>query len=156
MRIGIDCGLQGAIAFLNCKGECLAVEDMPLMALNGKKKHVSPIGVSKILDKWITLSSEPVVAFVEAVHSMPGQGVSSMFNFGMGYGIVQGVLAAQRIPYILVKPNDWKKRAGLIKAPKDMARTVAQRLYPDVSLGRKRDIGRADALLIARFGEKDS
>ena len=85
---------------------------------------------------------------------MPGQGVASMFNFGMGYGIIQGVVSALGIPYELVTPQSWKKRAGLIGKDKDNARTMAQQLYPDAPLGRKKDIGRADALLIARFGNR--
>jgi len=157
MRIGIDCGNQGAIALLNSKAECLHVEDMPLMSLNGKKYQVNAVELSKILERWKALSSEPVVAFVEQVSARPGQGVSSMFNFGMGYGIVQGVLATQGIPYILVRPQEWKKRAGVAgkKIDKDMARTVAQRLFPSVDLSLKKHIGRADALLIAKYGSKE-
>ena len=151
-RIGIDPGNSGAIALLNSRLECLHVEDMPVMALNGKKQQVNAVEVSRIFERWKNLSSEPLVAFVEAVNAMPGQGVSSMFNFGMGYGIIQGVLATERIPFILVRPNEWKKRAGLIHAEKDKARTVAQQLYPGVDLSRKKDIGKADAILIARFG----
>jgi len=155
MRIGIDVGNTGAVAFLNSKGECLGVEDMPLMPLNGKKSQVNAVELSRILERWKALSKEPILAFVEQVSAMPKQGVTAMFNFGMGYGIVQGVLAAQRIPYVLVRPEAWKKRAGLVKSPKDMARTKAQQLYPNVDLSLKKHIGRADALLIARFGSKE-
>src|SRR5690606_16808140 len=94
-------------------------------------------------------------AYVERVSAMPGQGVSSMFNFGMGYGVIQGVLASLGIPYTLVTPQTWKKRAGLAGKDKDNARTLAQQLCPEAPLGRKKDIGRADAILIARFGGKD-
>jgi crossover junction endodeoxyribonuclease RuvC len=153
MKIGIDPGNSGAIAFLNSKGECLGVVDMPTMTLNGKKQQVNAVELARIIERWRNLSNEPLVAFLEAVSAMPGQGVSSMFNFGMGYGIVQGVLATQRIPFILVRPQQWKKRAGLIGAEKDKARTLAQQMYPSVDLSRKKDIGRADSILIARFGE---
>jgi crossover junction endodeoxyribonuclease RuvC len=153
MKIGIDPGVSGAIALLNSKGECLHVEDMPTMILNGKKQQVNAVELARMLERWHNLSKEPLVAFLEAVSAMPGQGVSSMFNFGMGYGIVQGVLATQRIPFVLVRPQQWKKRAGLIGAEKDKARTIAQQLFPSVDLSRKKDIGRADAILIAKYGE---
>ena len=154
MRVGIDPGVTGALAILNSKGECLHVEDMPVMELRKGKKQVNAVEVARILERWQSLSKEPLVAFIEAVHSMPGQGVSACFNFGMGYGIVQGVLAAERIPYILVTPQEWKKRAGLIGKEKDSCRTLIQQLYPSVDLSRKKDIGKADAIAIARFGEK--
>ena len=83
---------------------------------------------------------------------MPGQGVSSMFGFGVSYGILQGVIASLGIPSVLVTPQRWKKAAGLMGKPKDYARTLAQRLYPAAELSRKKDIGRADAILIARYG----
>ena len=83
---------------------------------------------------------------------MPGQGVSSMFNFGMGYGAIQGVLAGLCVPLHLVTPQKWKKHQGLIGKDKDCARTLAQQLYPEASLARKKDIGRADAILIGDYG----
>ena len=154
MRIGIDPGNQGALAFLNSQLDCLGIEDMPTMALNGTKQQVNPAELAKILERWKSLSKEPLVAFVEKVQAMPGQGVSSMFNFGMGFGILQGVLASERIPYVLVVPQQWKKRAGLIGKDKDASRTLCQQMYPGVDLSRKKDVGRSDAILIARFGEK--
>lgn len=152
MRIGIDPGNTGAIALLNKNLEFVHVEDMPVTTLNGKKQQVNAVEVCRILERWKSFSSEPLIAYLEKVSAMPGQGVSSMFNFGTGYGILQGVLASLRIGYVLVSPQQWKRRAGLINTEKDKARTVAQQLYPGVELGRKRDIGRADALLIATYG----
>lgn len=149
MIIGIDPGNTGAIAFLDDDG-LINVEDMPLMA-NGKKKQVNAAELSKIISGMSVM--EQPHAYVEKVGAMPGQGVSSMFNFGMGYGVIQGVLAALEIPYTLVTPQRWKKAAGLIGKEKDNARTLAQQLYAEAPLGRKKDIGRADAILIARFGE---
>jgi len=156
MKIGIDPGLSGAIALLNSKYECLHVEDMPVMALKKGKNQVNAVELARMIERWHNLSQEPIIAFVEHVTAMPGQGVSSMFNFGMGYGMVQAVLAVERIPFILVRPQEWKKRAGLINAEKDKARTLAQQLFPSVDLSRKKDIGRADALLIAKYGEKNN
>jgi crossover junction endodeoxyribonuclease RuvC len=152
MKIGIDPGISGALALLTDKNEVVDVQDMPVMALNDKKQQVNAVGVALILERWQG-SETPLVAYIEKVSARPGQGVTAMFNFGMGYGIVQGVLACKRIPFYLVTPQLWKKRAGLIHSEKDKARTVAQQIFPKLDLTRKKDIGRADALLIAMYGE---
>jgi len=88
---------------------------------------------------------------------MPGQGVSSVFSFGKSAGIIEGILAAEKIPMVLVTPQKWKKRAGIIGKEKDAARTLALQLYPQIAshLDRKKDVGRADALLIAHFGRQE-
>ena len=93
------------------------------------------------------------VAWIEQVHAMPKQGVSSAFGFGRSVGAIEGVVAALYIPTEMVTPQEWKKRAGLLRKPKDAARGLAIRLFPDVAdrLARKKDVGRADALLIAHF-----
>jgi len=145
MRIGIDCGITGAIAKLNDDYSFIAVYDMPTMPGTGKRKQVNAAELVKIL------RSAGGVAFVERASSMPNQGVASMFSFGTSYGIILGVLAALEIPVILVTPQSWKKRAGLSGLEKDYCRTIAQQLYPQAELGRKKDIGRADSILIARF-----
>lgn len=147
MIIGIDPGNTGALAFMKISGE-VEVVDMPLMA-NGKKQQVNASELTKIISSRLQPNTR---AIVEKVSAMPGQGVSSMFNFGMGYGVIQGVLAALGVPYTLCTPQRWKKAATLIGKDKDNARTLAQQLYPNAPLGRKKDIGRADAILIARFG----
>lgn len=156
MIIGIDPGNTGAIAVLAEGGRLIAIHDMPLMA-NGKKQQVNPSELTNILREYLTgryeLAVGPTV-HLERVSAMPGQGVSSMFNFGMGFGVIQGVVAALGIPVKLVTPQSWKKRAGLIGKDKDNARTLAQQLYPSAPLGRKKDIGRADAILIAKFGQE--
>ena len=151
MRIGIDPGNTGAIALLS-GSKLVSLSDMPLMA-NGKKQQINAAELASIVEDMKLIGGE-VTAVVERVGAMPGQGVSSMFNFGMGYGVIQGVLAATGTPYILVTPQAWKKEAGLISKDKDMARTLAQQLFPDAPLARKKDIGRADAILIAHFGIK--
>jgi crossover junction endodeoxyribonuclease RuvC len=149
-RVGIDPGNLGAIAFLDYDDfTCIHVFDMPTMQLGLKKQQVNAAGLAKILK----LAEEPVV-FLEQVNSMPGQGVSSMFNFGMGYGVVQGICGACEYPLVLIRPNAWKKSAGLIGKPKDAARTLAQQYYPELDLSMKKHVGRADALLIARFSDE--
>ena len=138
MILGIDPGISGAISFFSDDGDLLGVKDMPTMAL-GKKKQINAAGLSSFLDytqnefnfrnDWCDdkkcLSQ---VAYLEKVNAMPGQGVSSMFNFGMGYGAIQGVLAANGIPFHLVTPQKWKKHHGLIGKEKDCARTLAQQM----------------------------
>ncbi len=149
MIIGFDPGNTGAIAVLTDDKEFIAVHDMPVMA-NGKKNQVNAAEVARIINIYAAENSCFVV--IEKVGAMPGQGVTSMFNFGMGFGVIQGVVAARELPFVLVTPQKWKKAASLIGKEKDNARTLAQQLYPLAPLGRKKDIGRADALLIARFG----
>jgi crossover junction endodeoxyribonuclease RuvC len=150
MRIGIDPGVSGAIAILD--SESVTTFDMPTMT-SGKKQMVNAAELAKLLESYRRQREGGVCIYLEQVSAMPGQGVSSMFNFGVSFGIVQGITGALQIPMILVTPQSWKKRAGLLKKDKDAARTLAQQLYPAAPLGRKKDIGRADAILIARFGE---
>jgi crossover junction endodeoxyribonuclease RuvC len=153
LRIGIDPGISGAVAVLDENLACVAAYEMPTMKM-GKKQQVNAAELARLLrihTKWLQHDPTCVTAYLELVAAMPGQGVTGMFNFGMSYGVVQGVLAALDVPTELVTPGTWKKRASLVGKEKDMARTKAQMLYPTLNLGRKKDIGRADALLIARF-----
>lgn len=130
------------------------VIDMPVMAMGKTKKQVNAAELGKILMVWKKDYYPPgPTAYLEQVSAFPGQGVTSMFSFGMSYGVLQGVCGALQIPVVLVTPQAWKRRAGLIGKPKDMARTIAQRLYPSADLARKKDIGKAEAILIARFGQ---
>lgn len=151
MIIGIDPGNTGAIAALNDAYTLIDVVDMPLMA-NGKKQQVNASKLAGIIFDFAGYLEATV--YLERVHAMPGQGVTSMFNFGMGYGVLQGVIATIGLPVMMVTPHSWKKKAGLLGKDKDNARTLAQQLYPGAPLGRKKDIGRADAILIARFGHE--
>jgi crossover junction endodeoxyribonuclease RuvC len=156
LRLGIDPGIGGALALLSRDYELLAVIDMPVMAGTGKRQQVNAVELSKIIDSWQRKSEgDQLIAFIEQVSARPGQGVSSMFSFGDSFGAVRGVLAAKGIPLLLVTPQAWKKRAGLIGTEKDRSRTVAQQMFPSADLARKKDVGRADALLIARYGSKN-
>lgn len=163
MRIGIDPGISGALALMNTDGYCLKVVDMPIMLMGTNKHQVNAPALAEILtsfkgmgDHYLSgsLYDPHITVYLERVQAMPGQGVSSMFNFGTSYGVVQGVVGALRFPMVLVSPASWKKRAGLLGKDKEAARTLAQQLYPDVDLSHKKDIGRADAILIAMYGEK--
>jgi crossover junction endodeoxyribonuclease RuvC len=95
-----------------------------------------------------------LTAWLENVHSMPREGVSSAHKFGRCWGAVDGVLGALGIATNLVTPQKWKRDAGLIGRDKDAGRLLALRLFPSLAgeLKRKKDHGRADALLIARYG----
>lgn len=151
MKLGIDPGITGALALLNDRDELCSLFDMPIMPFGKNKQQVNPAELTKVIG---AMGANNSIAYVEMVSAMPGQGVTACFNFGMGYGIIQGILASLGLPMILVTPGSWKKRAGLVGKEKDAARTLAQQLYPAADLGRKKDIGRADAILIARFGAK--
>ncbi len=150
ISIGIDPGLSGAFAVLQGQ-KVLKVEDMPIMSLGKTRNQINAAELGKLLRYWSQNQNGDTTVYLEQVSAMPGQGVSSMFSFGCSYGVVQGIIGALDLPMVLVRPAAWKKRAGLLGKPKDAARTLAQQLFPGQALGRKKDIGRADALLIARF-----
>jgi crossover junction endodeoxyribonuclease RuvC len=150
--LGIDPGQTGAIAVFD--GERIeAVLDMPTMPrLHGQGQQVDPANLATaLLD---LRHGRNASAVLEAVSAMPGQGVSSTFRFGESVGVVLGVLGALQVPVRMVTPARWKRAAGLLGRDKDAARTLAIQLHPEVAvlLARKKDIGRADAVCIARFG----
>ena len=90
---------------------------------------------------------------VEHVNAMPGQGVTSMFNFGQTFGAIKGICAAIGLPIFFVRPAKWKKYFDLINSSKDASRTKAIEMYPLISdqLSKKKDVNKADAILIARY-----
>ena len=97
--------------------------------------------------------NKEVVAVVEHVNAMPGQGVTSMFNFGQTFGAIKGICAALGLPIFFVRPAKWKKHFELINSSKDASRTKAIEMYPSISekLSRKKDVNKSDAILIARY-----
>lgn len=105
------------------------------------------------------LNGDFVIAAVEKVGAMPGQGVTSMFSFGQSYGFILGVLTAFGIGYQLVPPTVWKREFGLLHTSKQGSVEVAKRLFPGVSLlptdrCRKESDGMADALCICEFARR--
>ena len=100
-----------------------------------------------------TVPEDEVVVIVEQVNAMPGQGVTSMFNFGQTFGAIKGVCAALNLPIFFVRPSKWKKYFELINASKDSSRTKVIEMYPSLSnqLSKKKDVNKSDAILIARF-----
>lgn len=152
LTFGIDPGLTGAIAVLG-DGQFVDVFDMPTMG-RGKagRQSVNSAELARLLRAARSSVGPHVSAVMEDVAARPGQGVTSMFRFGHGCGCVDGVLGALGIPVTRVTPSKWKASYGLLGAHKDASRGKAIDLYPMAPLGRKRDHGRADALLLARWG----
>ena len=99
------------------------------------------------------LKDDEISMVVEQVNAMPGQGVTSMFNFGQTFGAIKGVCAALDLPIFLVRPSKWKKHFELINSSKDASRTKAIEMYPSLSdqLSKKKDVNKSDAILIARY-----
>ena len=150
--IGIDPGLSGAIAILK-KNKVLSIFDMPVMSEGKKnKKQLNSAQLVSLLKESIGDNEETVVV-VEQVNAMPGQGVTSMFNFGQTFGAIKGICAALELPIFFVRPSKWKKYFELINSSKDSSRTKAIEMYPALSnqLSKKKDVNKSDAILIARF-----
>jgi crossover junction endodeoxyribonuclease RuvC len=152
--IGIDPGLNGALAFYRLDINELYVFDMPTVEVmrGGKKKRELHINV---LAEMLELPGQNKVAFLERVGAMPGQGVSSTFAFGRNVGAIEGVLAALRIPVTIVPPQTWQKAMN-VRDGKDGSRLRASEVFPHMSatFARVKDDGRADAALIAKYGER--
>lgn len=152
MILGIDPGKTGAIALLD--GErCLGVWDMPSVS-EGRSTGVSAALLSDLIDDALELAGGDMSAMLEKVGAMPGQGIVSMFSFGRSVGIVEGVIGSKHIAMQKVSPSVWKRRAKLIGKEKDFSRALAIEMFPEVAgqLKRKKDCGRADAILIAFYG----
>ena len=154
--IGIDPGIAGAICFFE-KGKIKDVIDMPTMA-EGKKNKRQINGrqiFNEISSRIDNYSSENINVVVEQVSAMPGQGVTSMFNFGQSFGVIKGICSAMQLPIFFVRPAKWKKHFDLINSQKDASRTRAIEMFPNISsiLSKKKDANKADAILIASFYE---
>ena len=150
--VGIDPGLSGAIAILE-DIKVLNIFDMPVMAEGKKNKRQLNSAQLVNIIRENTNSSEEIIVVVEQVNAMPGQGVTSMFNFGQTFGAIKGVCAALQLPIFFVRPSKWKKHFELINASKDSSRTKTIELYPHLSnqLSKKKDVNKSDAILIARY-----
>ena len=150
--IGIDPGLSGAIAILE-DNKVLSIFDMPVMAEGKKnKRQLNSAQLVDIIKENIKLNDD-IAVVVEQVNAMPGQGVTSMFNFGQTFGAIKGVCAALKLPIFFVRPSKWKKHFDLLNSSKDSSRTKVIEMYPALSnqLTKKKDVNKSDAILIARF-----
>ena len=150
--IGIDPGLSGGIAVLE-NNKVLSIFDMPVMAEGKKNKRQLNSAQLVTLIKENIKPNQEVAVIVEQVNAMPGQGVTSMFNFGQTFGAIKGVCAALELPIFFVRPSKWKKHFDLINSSKDSSRTTVIEMYPTLSnhLSKKKDVNKSDAILIARF-----
>ena len=154
LTIGIDPGISGSICFLD-DGKILDVIEMPIMT-DGKKnkKQVNGSQVYNEISKRIKqFEKNQIRVVIEHVSAMPGQGVTSMFNFGQSFGILKGICTAMQLPMYFVRPTKWKKYFNLLNSEKDASRTRAIEIFPYFSsqLSRKKDSNKADAILIASF-----
>ena len=152
--IGIDPGISGSICFFH-NGKILDVVEMPIMT-DGKKnkKQVNGSQVYNEITKRIKqFEKKQIRVVIEHVSAMPGQGVTSMFNFGQSFGILKGICTAMQLPMYFVRPTKWKKYFNLLNSEKDASRTRAIEIFPYFSsqLSRKKDSNKADAILIASF-----
>ncbi len=150
--VGIDPGLSGAIAIIE-DNKVVGIFDMPVMAEGKKNKRQLNSAQLVNIIKDNTKMNEEIVVIVEQVNAMPGQGVTSMFNFGQTFGAIKGVCAALKLPIFFVRPSKWKKHFELINSSKDSSRTKVIEMYPSLSnqLAKKKDVNKSDAILIARF-----
>ena len=152
--IGIDPGISGSICFL-VDGKILEVIEMPTMT-DGKKNKRQVNGsqvfneITKIIKEY---KKDEIRVVIEQVSAMPGQGVTSMFNFGQSFGILKGICSAMQLPMYFIRPVKWKKYFNLINSEKDASRTRAIEIFPYFSsqLSKKKDSNKADAILIASF-----
>ena len=152
--IGIDPGITGSICFFH-NGKIVDVIEMPNMPEGKKnKKQVNGAQIYYEISLRIKdIKKEDIKVIIEQVSAMPGQGVTSMFNFGQSFGILKGICSAMQLPMYFVRPTKWKKYFNLINSEKDASRTKAIEVFPYFSseLSRKKDSNKADAILIASF-----
>ena len=152
--IGIDPGISGSICFFE-DGKVLDAIEMPTMT-DGKKNKRQVNGAqiyNEIIKRVKKNDKQNVRVVIEQVSAMPGQGVTSMFNFGQSFGILKGICSAMQLPVYFVRPTKWKKYFNLINSEKDASRTRAIEIFPYFSseLSKKKDSNKADAILIASF-----
>ncbi len=152
--IGIDPGISGAICFFE-DGEVKDIIEMPTMA-DGKKNKRQINGqqiYNEIVKRINNIAKKDIFVVIEQVSAMPGQGVTSMFNFGQSFGVIKGICAAMQLSTYFVRPVKWKKYFGLIKSEKEASRTKVIEIFPYISskLSKKKDSNKADAILIASF-----
>ena len=152
--IGIDPGISGAICFFE-NGQVKEIINMPVMADGKKNKRQinGPQTYNEILKRINNYPKKDIIVVIEQVSAMPGQGVTSMFNFGQSFGVIKGICSAMQLSTFFIRPAKWKKYFGLIKTEKEASRTKVIEIFPYISseLSRKKDSNKADAVLIASF-----
>jgi len=152
--MGIDPGISGAIAIFEGT-DLLDAFDMPVIETQSgkrKKRRISPEMLVAEIEEHVEFLAR---VYIEDVHAMPGQGVTSMFAFGEAAGLIRGVCAGLRVPVCLISPTTWKRGMKLQGAGKDASRAMAARMWPQKAslFKRQRDDGRAEAALLAHYGQ---
>ena len=152
--IAIDPGISGSLCFFK-EGKIIDIVEMPNMA-SGKKNKRQVNGAqiyNEISLRIKNFKQEDIKVVIEQVSAMPGQGVTSMFNFGQSFGVLKGICSAMQLPMYFVRPAKWKKYFNLINTKKDASRTKAIEIFPYISaqLSKKKDSNKADAILLASF-----
>ena len=128
--VGIDPGISGSICFFK-DGRILEVIEMPVMTEGKKnKKQVNGAQIYNEFLKRINKKDDEIRVVIEQVSAMPGQGVTSMFNFGQSFGILKGICSAMQLPMFFVRPAKWKKYFNLINSQKDASRTRVIEIFP--------------------------
>ena len=152
--IAIDPGISGSLCFFE-EGKIIDIVEMPNMAAGKKnKRQVNGAQIYNEISLRIkNFQKENIKVVIEQVSAMPGQGVTSMFNFGQSFGVLKGVCSAMQLPMYFVRPAKWKKYFNLINTKKDASRTKAIEIFPYISaqLSKKKDSNKADAILLASF-----
>ena len=151
--IGIDPGLSGAVAVLT-GSDSLIVIDMPTMTVERNGKSKRQVSASELAAIFANFNSNDTHVFVEKVSAMAGQGVTSVFSFGRSFGMIEGILAAFKLPVTYVAPATWVKAVGRGQG-KDASRARAMELFPNnqADFKRVKDDGRSDSALIAYWGK---
>lgn len=154
--LGVDPGLKGALAFLYItkhSKERLLIYDVPVLEVKRGRKAKHELDRHSLDEILSGREHEPVVAFVERASAMPGQGVTSMFSFGVTYGSLLQAIVSNGIALEHVRPIDWRKALSVRKG-KDGSRLRASELMPDHAelWSLKKHHGRAEAALIAYYG----
>ena len=152
--ISIDPGITGSICFFK-NNKIIEVIEMPTMTEGKKnKKQVNGSQLYNEISKRISkFENHEIRVIIEQVSAMPGQGVTSMFNFGQSFGILKGICSSMQLPMYFVRPAKWKKYFNLLNSQKDASRTKAIEIFPYFShrLSKKKDSNKADAILISSF-----
>ena len=152
--IGIDPGISGSLCFFK-DGKIVDIVETPSMAEGKKnKKQVNGAQIYNEISKRIKgIEKKDIKVVIEQVSAMPGQGVTSMFNFGQSFGVLKGICSAMQLPTYFVRPAKWKKYFNLINSEKDASRTKAIQVFPYISeeLSKKKDSNKADSILLASF-----
>jgi len=149
--IGIDPGLGGAIAVLDHAGMLRALADTPVLTLSTRRGMKHEYDVPGLVALLAPYRGTQTHVIIEEAQAMPGQGTRSMFQIGLGFGVWLAMLGALGLAHTRVRPHVWKRTLRLT-SNKEQARLRAMQLFPTADLRRKKDHGRAEALLLGYYG----